>query len=155
MRTKGLLPILLAGCILTGVTSCRNDDEPKYEDGTTDSVAETPLGNILSDIFESADSQKDYYIVFDSSSQEYLVLSADEYAIGEAFAQLVVPSSSSPGVRKAPQGAGWIFAGSGKGKFNALKLATKISKQIPADRDFEVHVERGADGSYKVRYRLV
>lgn len=56
---------MLAGCILTGFTSGRNDDEPKYEEGIPDSIAATPLGNILSDIFESADSQKDYYRVFD------------------------------------------------------------------------------------------
>jgi len=154
MKIKKLLPTLLAGCILMGLPACQSDDEPKYEDNSLESVAETPLGNILSDIFESNDSQKDYYVVFDSSTKEFLVLSPDEYAIGQAFAELVVSEPSSS-IHKAPKGPGWKFAGSGKGRFNALKLANKLSKEIPADRDFEIHVERGDDGSYSVWYRLV
>lgn len=154
MKIKELLPILLAGCIVIGLTSCQNDDEPKYEENNLESVSETSLCKILSEIFESNDSQKDYYIVFDSSTQEFLVLSTDEYEIGQAFAELVVSKDSS-NIHKAPKGPGWKFAGSGKGKFNAIKLANKLSKEIPADRDFEIHVERGKDGSYKVWYRLV
>ncbi len=154
MKLKKINTFILIGIAVIGLSSCQNNDEPLAISSESTVEKSTPLGEILANIFQSDNSEEEYYVLFNSESQEFMVLSPDEYAFCKAFASLVDNESISS-IHKAPSGNGWKYGGKGKGRWEALKLADKIAKQIPANRDFEIHVERGDDGSYSVWYRLV
>lgn len=150
MKAKRFLLILLTGILISGFTSCDNKADPPFP--AAESEVPTRLGEILAGIFQSDNLKEDSYVLYDSETKEFMVLAADDYAVCQAFAKIVVRESPS---KKPPHGTGWKYAGSGKTKWAALKLAERIAREIPVDRDFEVHVERGDDGVFRVWYRVL
>ena len=78
-------------------------------------------------------------------------MSADDYAIANAFAEIIVHDDSY--ATRAPKGNGWTIGGRGKGRTQALNLAFKLAQKLGKNRDFEIHVEYDEKNNFTVWYR--
>ena len=155
MTFKKFIPFAFAGIALLGLASCQNDDEPQAPIQEEQSTEMTPLAEVLINVVESHNNgtDGDSYILYDASTGEYTTISAEDYALLNAFADVIVREDNP--VSRAPQGNGWIKGGSGKGKAGAMKVAMKLANKLEEKRDFEIHVEYADDGSFTVWYRYV
>lgn len=156
MKLIKFIPIAVTGIsLLLGLTSCQNDLEPEVPNQVETQVESTPLGEVLANVVSSHNNgtDGDSYIIYDASSNEFTVMTAEEYAMVNAFAAVIVHEDGP--TTRAPQGDGWIKGGSGKGKTQAMKVAFQIANKLEQNRDFEVHVEYGDNGSFTVWYRYV
>ena len=155
MKLKNFILIALSGIALVGLASCQNDVEPQVQTQEEYSTDMNPLTEILVKVVESHDNgtNGDSYILYDASTGEYTAMSAEDYALVNAIADVIV-HEDHPKTR-APKGNGWIKGGSGKGKGDASTLAFKLAFKLEKNRDFEIHVEYGDDGTFTVWYRYV
>ena len=154
---KKLITISLTALGFISFASCGNDPEsPLPINQQENEIASTPFEKILTKVVteHKEGDNSPSYIIYDASSQEYLTMTADEYYVCDAFATLVVRDNDS-NIKKVPPGQGWMLAGKGKNKMDALKIARALSGKIPEKQDFEVRVEYNPDGSYSVWYRYV
>ena len=115
----------------------------------------TPLAEVLVNVVDSHNNgtDGDSYILYDASTGEYTTISAEDYALLNTFADVIVREDNP--MSRAPQGNGWVKGGSGKGKGGAMKVAMKLANKLEKQRDFEIHVEYADDGSFTVWYRYV
>lgn len=155
MKFKNFIPIAFTGIALFGLTSCQNDDEPQVQTQEDYSIEMNPLTEVLVKVLDSHNNgtNGDSYILYDASTGEYTTMSAEDYALLNSFAAVIVHEDHP--VSRAPQGSGWIKGGSGKGKGGAMKVAMKLANTLEEKRDFEIHVEYADDGSFTVWYRYV
>lgn len=154
MTLKKFIPFAFAGIALLGLASCQNDDEPQALVQEEQSTEMTPLAEVLVNVVDSHNgTDGDSYILYDASTGEYTTMSAEDYALLNSFAAVIVHEDLP--VSRAPQGSGWIKGGSGKGKGGAMKVAMKLANTLEEKRDFEIHVEYADDGSFTVWYRYV
>lgn len=142
------------GGILLLFSSCKDEKKDiSLTSSETEKIEQTELGEIIATKIQEKPSE-DFYILYDASSNEYLIFTKDEYILSTAFANIVVRENQS--LRSGdPKGNGWIVGGKGKGKFDALRIAKEIADKIEKNRDFEIHVEYHKDGSFTVWYRLI
>jgi hypothetical protein len=156
MKQIKFIPNAFVGIsLVSGLASCQNDLEPEVPNPVEAQVESTPLGEVLSNVVTSHNNETDgdSYIIYDASANDFTVMTAEEYALINSFVDVLAPETS-PATR-APQGNGWKVGGSGKGRSGAMKLAMKLAKELEANRDFEIHIEYGDDGSFTVWYRYV
>lgn len=139
---KSRIPLLTLFSLATiSLTSCSNPTEPNT---IISQESGSPLAKSLRQILNTnAGKQGEAYIIYNSAANEYMTLTPLEY---EA-AQLLV--------RRAPNGPGWKYVGSGKGELAAMAMIRKIASTVEANRDFEVHVEYDKDGTFRVWYRYI
>ena len=155
MTLKKFIPFAFAGIAVLGLASCQNDDEPQAPVQEELSTEMTPLAEVLVNVVDSHNNgtNGDSYILYDASTSEYTAISAEDYALLNAFADVIVREDNP--VSRDPQGNGWVKGGSGKGKTGAMKVAMKLANNLDEKRDFEIHVEYADDGSFTVWYRYV
>lgn len=155
MKLKKIIPIAFTGIALSGLASCQNVDEPQVPTQEEYSTEMDPLTEVLVNVVDSHNNgtNGDSYILYDASTGEYTTMSAEDYALLNAFADVIVREDNP--VSRAPQGNGWIKGGSGKGKGGAMKVAMKLANKLEKQRDFEIHVEYADDGSFTIWYRYV
>jgi hypothetical protein len=154
MTLKKFIPFAFAGIALFGLASCQNDDEPQAPVQEEQSTEMTPLAEVLVNVVDSHNgTDGDSYILYDASTNEYTTISAEDYALLNAFADVIVRDDNP--MSRAPQGNGWVQGGSGKGRSGAMKVAMKLANKLEKQRDFEIHVEYADDGSFTVWYRYV
>ncbi len=155
MKLSKFIPIALAGISLLGFTSCQNNLEPQIPNQEEPTIEHTRLGDILSNVIASHNNETDgdSYVIYDASTDEFTVMSAEDYALFNALADVIVREETP--VSRAPQGNGWIVGGRGKDKSGAIKVAMKLATLLEKNRDFEIHVEYANDGSFTVWYRYV
>lgn len=155
MKLKIFIPIAFTGIALSGIASCQNDGEPQVQTQGEYPTEMNPLAEVLVKVVDSHTGRTngDSYILYDASTGEYTTLSAEDYALLNAFAEVIVHEDHP--LSRAPQGNGWIKGGSGKGKRAAMMLAMKLANALEENRDFEIHVEYADDGSFTVWYRYV
>lgn len=155
MTLKIFIPFAFAGIALFGLASCQNDDEPQAPVQEEQSTEMTPLAEVLVNVVDSHNNgtDGDSYILYDASTAEYTTISAEDYALLNTFADVIVREDNP--MSRAPQGNGWVKGGSGKGKGGAMKVAMKLANKLEKQRDFEIHVEYADDGSFTVWYRYV
>lgn len=155
MTLKNFIPFAFAGIALFGLASCQNDDEPQAPVQEEQSTEMTPLAEVLVNVVDSHNNgtDGDSYILYDASTCEYTTISAEDYALLNTFADVIVREDNP--MSRAPQGNGWVKGGSGKGKGGAMKVAMKLANKLEKQRDFEIHVEYADDGSFTVWYRYV
>ncbi len=136
--------LFLCIAFVMACASCQSNDEPH-----------SPLTEIIVKVVESHSNgtDGDSYIIYDASTGEYTAMSEDEYALVNAFANVIVHEDNT--ASRAPQGDGWVVGGRGKGRAGAMKLAMKLANNLEQQRDFEIHVEYADDGSFTVWYRYV
>lgn len=153
-----VLLLMTAFCAI----SCNNSDDSISEEPHKSSIIAERLSQGIVEIMENKDSQYDNggYVVYDAESDSLFTCSDFIYGLVTAIYDsldkgTVSSAGSASSVCKAPAGNEWKFGGTCKGRIGALKLATKIAKEIPANAKFEVHVEPQNDGTYKVWYRIV
>ncbi len=153
-----VLLLMTAFCAI----SCNNSDDSISEESTKSSIIAERLSQGIVEIMENKDSQfaDGGYVVYDAKSDSMMTCSDFIYGLVSAIYDsldkgTVSSAGSASNISKAPAGKGWKFGGSCKGKVSAFKLATKIAQQIPANANFEVHVEPQSDGTYNVWYRIV
>ncbi len=153
---KKICLLSLAMFAMLIMPACQSCDEPRMED-VYGEIADSRLGNILAGIFETPvfdipAEDGDCHVVYSAEEDEYMVFNQDEYELVSAIAELLVGNLS---MNNASNGDGRKFAGQCKTGLNALQVAGDILDSIPAEQDFEVHAERGEDGSFDVWYRLI
>lgn len=155
MKIKDITLLAFVGFNMMGIVSCQNDDVTPIQNHEMKQIEMTSLTDILVNIVDAHDkASKDYtYILYESSNGIYTALSEDDYALFSAFAYVVVHDYDP--ITRAPEGKGWVLGGTGKGKSGAMKVAMKLAKRLEQERDFEIHVEYGEDGSFTVWYRYV
>lgn len=155
MTLKIFIPFAFAGIALFGLASCQNDDKPQAPVQEEQSTEMTPLAEVLVNVVDSHNNgtDGDSYILYDASTGEYTTISAEDYALLNTFADVIVREDNP--MSRAPQGNGWVKGGSGKGKGGAMKVAMKLANKLEKQRDFEIHVEYADDGSFTVWYRYV
>lgn len=155
MRIKKLIFLVIAGVALLNLASCNSNDEPMFENSEEHQTEMNHLAEILAKVVESHDNgtSGDTYILYDASSDEYTTMSAEDYALVNALANVIVHEDTP--LTRAPEGNGWVKGGSGKGKTAAMRVAMKLANKLEEQRDFEIHVEYADDGSFTVWYRYV
>ena len=155
MRTRTFCAIAI-GLLSLALTSCQNNLDLLKPSQDTEPEKITQLGSSIADGLVAHPSEG-FYIIYTTSSEEFLTLSEEDYSLFAAFANLVVRGdSNSTGLRSAkPSGDGWKFGGKGKGELDAISIGYKLSKILGEKQDFEIYVEYNADGSYTVWYREV
>lgn len=146
--------LLLIGVLISmaiQVSASRCGAETPIMDSVESEVASTSLAGVLANIVDNHDNRAegDSYIVYDASSDEYLTLSAEEYALACAFASVLVHEDV------ASAGGEWIRCSSGKGASAAREIAMAIARDLQKDRDYQVHVEFATEGSFTVLYRYM
>lgn len=146
------------GLVMTiALPSCSSADMPPTPVGNEDQeeiVAKSLLGDILVSTIAQSDKTEDNYIVYYAESGEYLTMTASEYVLAKAFASLVVREGQP--TKSAPEGLGWIEAGTGSSELDGLRIANKIRKELHTGEDFEIRVVWHADGiHYTVYYRKI
>lgn len=155
MRTRTFCAVAI-GLLSLALTSCQNDLDLLKPSQDAEPENTTQLGSSIADGLVAHPSEG-FYIIYSSSSDEFITLSEEDYSLFAAFANLVVRGdSNSTGLRSAkPSGDGWKFGGKGKGKLDAISIGYKLSKILGENQDFEIYVEYNDDGSYTVWYREV
>ena len=124
------------------------------------SAQEEKLNAALTEFFAENTSEDlfSFYISYSANDDSFVVLTEDDYELYSAFAELVFRDGtySVDAIKhNAPQGSGWKYYGTCKGKVDSLKAAMQIAKMIKKGADFEIHAEAQADGSYKIWYREI
>lgn len=160
--------VLLSGVMLLslfGIAGCSQEDTDLPEVLTISGKSlEEGIADALTKICENRNGEyaTGGYVVYDSESNEFFVLSAYEYAffnlIGDWMdgADSTTLASDTIITTKAPRGNDWHYGGRCKSKMSALKLGVDIAKKIPEGRNFEIHCEYDkSTGYYNVWYRLV
>lgn len=155
MRTKTFCAIAI-GLLSLALTSCQNDLDLVKPSQDSEPENVTQLGSSIAEGLVAHPSEG-FYIIYTTSSDEFITLSEEDYLMFAAFANLVVrEDSNSNGLRSAkPSGEGWKIGGKGKGKVDAIRIGFEIADLITENQDFEIHVEYNPDGSYTVWYREV
>jgi hypothetical protein len=155
MRTRTFCAVAI-GLLSLALTSCQNDLDLLKPSQYSEPENTTQLGSSIADGLVAHPSEG-FYIIYSSSSDEFITLSEEDYSLFAAFANLVVrEDSNSNGLRSAkPAGDGWKFGGKGKGKLDAIRIGYELSDLLEEHQDFEIYVEYNADGSYTVWYREV
>lgn len=135
--------------------SCSNADTPQMPTGEethAETIEDSRLGQVLASTIEQSDKTEDNYIVYIAESDEYLTMTASDYQLAQAFASLVVKEEGTP--KRVPAGFGWKKAGTGSSKWDAMRIANQISKEIHTGEDFEIRCEYEPDGiHFTVYYR--
>ncbi len=141
---------------------CNSNDDPVVEESASYNAIAERLSQGIVEIMQNANAQFDDggYVVYDAKSDSMVTCSDFIYGLVTAVYDGIDKTTAnstvaSNDIRKAPSGNGWKFAGTCDGKLSALKLATEIANKVPANTNFEVHVEAKGDGSYNVWYRVV
>ena len=152
---KRLKLVSLCGCLLLALASCTNDDcmsqDVQFE--SVESPVFSDLSDILNKIVSDETTQCEVYILFDSSDGSFNVMSEEEYMFCNSIAEFM-SNDSNP--KKAPEGNGWRNGGTYKNRLDgAMKAVNKLKKEISADQDFELHVERNGDGTFTIWWRPV
>ena len=103
--------LLLIGVLISmtiQVSASKGGAETTIKDSVESEVTSTSLAGVLANVVDNHDNgaEGDSYIVYDASSDEYLTLSADEYALACAFASVIVHEDV------ASAGGEWIKCGS-------------------------------------------
>lgn len=125
---------------------------------------EEKIAKGLAIISENADNEFETggYIVYSAEDNDYVVVNDYIYGMGTIInewfkgevSDTTISTISLPA--KAPKGNGWKYGGRCKNTLQQLSLAKKISKLIPAGKNFEIHAEyEQKTGYYKVWYRVV
>lgn len=155
MRIKYITLLAFVAFFMIGIVSCQNDDEVPVQNHEMRPIEMTSLADILVNIVDAHDNaSKDYtYILYEASKGIYTAMSEDDYALFNAFANVVVHDYDP--ITRAPEGKGWVLGGTGKGKSGAMKVAMKLAKRLEQESDFELHVEYSDDGSFTVWYHYV
>lgn len=155
MKIKDITLLVFVGFSMMVIASCQNDDLTPTQNHEMKQIEMTSLTDILVNIVDAHDNaSKDYtYILYEASKGIYTAMSEDDYTLFNAFANVVVHDYDP--ITRAPEGKGWVLGGTGKGKSGAMKVAMKLAKRLEQERDFEIHVEYGEDGSFTVWYRYV
>ncbi len=154
-----VLLLMTAFCAI----SCNNSDDSISEESTKSSIIAERLSQGIVEIMENKDSQfaDGGYVVYDAKSDSMMTCSDFIYGLVSAvydslFDKGTVSSTgSASNISKAPAETGWKMGDTCKGKVCEFKLAAKIAQEIPANANFEVHVEPQSDGTYNVWYRIV
>lgn len=154
---KILKIVSICGYILIALASCTNDNEmalaPQAEEEEMSPVF-TKLQDILCRmVSEEPNRTEDIFVMYDAEDGSLDIYSKDEYELIYAFAELLSPDKKP---QKAPNGKGWRDGGRYKNDTKGMiKAVRDISKQIPANRNFELHVEYNKDGTFTAWWRLV
>ncbi len=153
-----VLLLMTAFCAI----SCNNSDDSISEISTKSSNISERLSQGIVEIMENKDSQFDDggYVVYDAESDSMVTCSDFIYGLVTAIYDsvdkgTVSSEGSASNARKASPSVEWKLGCKCKEKANASKWTEKIAKEIPANANFEVHVEPQNDGTYKVWYRIV
>ncbi len=75
------------------LSSCGNVDEPVITDenlSSSSEMSDVTLEKVLCNVVETSDRSEDSYIVYAASTDTYLCMTASEYELANAFADLVV-----------------------------------------------------------------
>lgn len=155
MKLKKIITVAFTGIALLGLASCQNDGGPPTPAQETRVTELPPLVEAIVNVVDSHNNgtSGDSYILYDATTREYTTLSAEDYNLLYAFADVIVREENP--ITRAPQGNGWVIGGSGKGKTAAMKVAMSLANKLEKERDFEIHVEYGENGSFTVWYRYV
>jgi len=155
MKLIKFIPIAFAGIPLLGFISCQNDLEPQIPNQEGTSIEQSPLVDVLVNVITSHNNETigDSYILYDTSTDEFTIMSAEDYALANAFAEIIVREDTTN--TRAPKGDGWMIGGKGKGKTKAIKIAFDLANKIEKNKNFEIHVEYGDNGNFTVWYRYV
>lgn len=164
MKNKILTLSLMMFAMATIFAACSNDDGvvPATE-LREDSMSER-IAALLDEITTNQDDKYDGggYIIYEAASDSMFVLNEQLYDMVNALASKLFDAGTTgtlsltcDAVCNAPQGEGWIYVGTCKGRTGSLKLAYKVAKDIPVSCDFEIHAEFQEDGTYKVWYRII
>ena len=146
------------------LVGCNESDDYATEQPTVQNkVDESKLADVLANLVDNNDEKfaDGGYIVYSAADRSVITLSYDEYALGSLISgdtEQMQPITEVTGKdlrKKIPAHDGWVFAGKCKTRIGALKLAAKISSEIGANENFEIHVERNSDGSSSVWYRII
>lgn len=153
-----VLLLMTAFCTI----SCNNSDDSISEEPPKSSIIAERLSQGIVEIMENKNSQfnEGGYIVYDAESDSMVVCSDFIYGLVTAIYDwvdkgTVSSAGSASKARKASSSVEWKLGCKCKEKANASKWTEKIGKEIPANANFEVHVEPQSDGTYKVWYRIV
>lgn len=141
---------------------CNNNDDPVVEESASYNAIAERLSQGIVEIMQNANAQFDDggYVVYDAKTDSMVTCSDFIYGlvtvIFNSWDKTTTGTTIAPDdILKTSSCNGWKFAGTCDGKLSALNLAWGSSKKIPANTNFEVHVEAKGDGSYNVWYRVV
>lgn len=154
---KKLKIVSLCGWILIAIAGCTNDNETALDPQSAEEEM-APAFSQLQDILcrmvaDESNRTEDIFVMYDAEDGSLDVYSKDEYELIYAFAELLSPDRK---LKKAPAGDGWKDGGRFKNNTaGMIKAVKKISKQIPANRNFELHVEYNEDGTFTAWWRPV
>ena len=111
------------------------------------------LRDVLVQIVSDETMQGDMYVIYDSSDGSFTTLTPEEYELGGSIADFL---SREARPQRAPNGSGWKNGGTYKGDVSgAYKAVKKLKKEIPANQNFELHVEYNSNGTITVWWRPV
>lgn len=151
---KAFFMIVFVAISVLCFSSCQADEAPDNQNQGESVVEMTPLADVLTRAVEShKPGDPATYIIYVAATDEFTLFSEEDYSLFSAFAGVIVHDDSS--ATRAPQGSGWTLAGTGKGKLAAMQMATELAGKLEKNRDFEIHVEYGDDGSFTIWYRYV
>lgn len=133
-------------------TKAENTDQSKLTSGL-----ESALGELFSRT--DGDFANGGYIVYSAKDAQFYVMSEREYTIVTAMETTMASGDKtidikSSSIQKAPSGKGWTVVGYCS-KSGYVTDAFKISRLIPAGKDFKLHAELQKDGTNNVWYRIV
>lgn len=154
---KILKIVSLCGYIVIALTSCSNDKEMALAPQTAEEEM-SPVFTKLQDILcrmvsEEPNRTEDIFVMYDAEDGSLDIYSKDEYELIYAFAELLSPDRK---LQREPAGNGWNDGGRYKNNNTEIIKAVKdIGKQIPANRNFELHVEYNKDGTFTAWWCLV
>ena len=159
MKNTLLVSTVLAIAALFVCCSTDNDDNVKTtEEAAKSKAMPERISNALSEIIENKNGEyaDGGFIVYDPSIDELVVCNEMLYGAVSGFMEgRAGKDVSNNGANKAPEGSGWISAGTCEGLAGTIMLGKNISTKIPEGEKFEIHVEPQSDGTYKVWYRVV
>ena len=159
MKKTLLVPTVLAIAALFVCCSTDNDDNVNTTEETAKSKAMPErISQALNEIIANEKGEYDNggFVVYDPDADELVVCNEMLYGAISGFMEgRAGKDVAKNGANKAPEGSGWIYAGTCEGLAGTIMLGKNLSTKIPEGEKFEIHVEPQGDGSYKVWYRVV
>lgn len=148
MKKSNYLSIILATLFTVG--GCSNVESALNEPAPSSTTENEAYEKHLQKLLAVAEEKGSAFLTYYAPDGTFDVLDDEQYSLSNAFADLIVKDS-----KKAPEGPGWKLAGKGKTKVDALKMARTLMQTIPANMNFEIHVEYDNAGTWYVWYRYV
>ncbi|APW33011.1 hypothetical protein BWX39_09910 [Prevotella intermedia ATCC 25611 = DSM 20706] len=164
MNTKKLFSICAFGVCLT-FGGCSTNDElddiqtmPETQVTVTEKQTSEFTYSLVTAIEQAVSNP--VYFIYDCATKESLICNEEQFILGQSLYKVLnagndnIVKDNNEKTKIEMENEGWTFAGNINGKLQALKLASKLSTQLPADKTVEIRIVPRKDGSKDVYYRI-